>query len=228
MPGWTEDDGARIAALELVLQPGWKTYWRSPGNSGIPPHFDWSGSVNIGDVDYLWPAPEVINSGGERTLGYHDRLILPMRIAPLQDDQPVQLTAQIAFGLCKNICVPAEISVQAPAPQDQPDPAIMAALDRVPRANDGQLDCFVSEIADGMRLTMAIPETGGPAAMELDSSPEIWVSPVEIAEGAATAEFVPPSGQPFDLDQSDLVLTLLGAEGAVEYRGCRLVDGPIN
>ena len=61
---------------------GWKTYWRMPGDAGIPPQFDWSGSQNVKSVEVLWPAPQrFIDSGGE-TVGYKDRVVFPLRIVP--------------------------------------------------------------------------------------------------------------------------------------------------
>ncbi|MFD2440837.1 protein-disulfide reductase DsbD domain-containing protein [Paracoccus kondratievae] len=82
MPGWVTPEGNRITALHLRLEPGWKTYWRSPGDAGVPPRFDWAGSQNLGEVRLLWPRPEVIESEGERTLGYREELILPIEITP--------------------------------------------------------------------------------------------------------------------------------------------------
>ena len=68
-PGWTTPDGTRIAALHLVLAPGWKTYWRSPGDAGIPPEFDWKGSRNLGSVTFRCPRQEIYERNGCSTLG---------------------------------------------------------------------------------------------------------------------------------------------------------------
>ncbi|WP_295171235.1 protein-disulfide reductase DsbD domain-containing protein, partial [uncultured Paracoccus sp.] len=76
LPGWTEPGGARILALELLLEPGWKTYWRSPGDTGLPPQLDWAGSRNLSHVTLHWPAPQAIRSGETLEMGYHDRLVL--------------------------------------------------------------------------------------------------------------------------------------------------------
>src|SRR6056297_1113481 len=69
LPGWTTGAGTRMAALRLTLAPGWKTYWRAPGDAGIPPAFDWSGSRNLKGVAFHWPAPDVFQSYGIRTIG---------------------------------------------------------------------------------------------------------------------------------------------------------------
>ncbi len=128
LPGWITPEGDRMTALQVELEPGWKTYWRSPGDAGIPPHFDWQGGGNLGQVQLFWPRPEVIESGGERTLGYHDRMLLPIRIAPAAPGQPVEPRAVIDLGICLDICVPVQVSLQAGPPGPGPDPQIQAAL----------------------------------------------------------------------------------------------------
>ena len=71
------------AGIEIKLDPGWKTYWRDPGNSGVPPTFDFSGSGNVKSVTVLWPAPERFSDGaGGNSIGYVDHVILPLQIAP--------------------------------------------------------------------------------------------------------------------------------------------------
>ena len=80
--------GTYMGALRLTLQTGWKTYWRSPGDAGIPPSFDWRGSRNIGSLAIIWPTPEVTMTSGYQTIGYHDQLVLPIEITPNTSNQP--------------------------------------------------------------------------------------------------------------------------------------------
>ncbi|MFD1796668.1 hypothetical protein FQV27_12965 [Paracoccus aurantiacus] len=221
LPGWTDQNGGRVAALELVLEPGWKTYWRSPGDAGLPPEFDWQGS-NMGDVVFHWPAPEVFLSDGMRTLGYHDRLVLPFTIAPRDAQKPVGLSAHISFGLCEKVCVPASIDLVADAAGTARDPQIEAAMKLVPALSTQKPACEIGEIEDGMTVTLSLPEPGADVAIEHSADPKIWVSAPEIsADGTeATADFVTPEGKPFALDPDAVVLTVLGKDGAAEYRGC--------
>lgn len=228
MPGWTTAEGHRMTALRLELEPGWKTYWRSPGDAGVPPRFDWQGSQNLGTARVLWPRPEVIDSGGERTLGYHDRLVLPIEITPADPGQPIEPRVVVDFGLCLDICVPAQVVLTAPPPGDAPDPAIQAALARQPRVSDQQPDCRVQPIKDGMQVTATLPEAestrGEDVAMEL-ADEDIWVSaPQTSSTGGrmvAQADFVAASGKPFPLDPAALRLTLIGTDDAVEFTGCQ-------
>lgn len=227
LPGWTDPQGHRIAALELRLEPGWKTYWRSPGDSGIPPSFDWQDAGNIGEVSFLWPAPELIDSGGSLSFGFHDRLILPFRITPENPDLPVDLAATVDFGLCENICIPAHLVLQAPPATDQPDPLIEAALAQQPADSASQPHCEVSDISDGLSLQLTLAEAGWVKAMavELPTRPEVWISVPDLSSAggdhlSASAELVQPDGKPFDLDRADLVFTLIGDRPAVQMRGC--------
>lgn len=227
LPGWVTPEGTRMTALALRLEPGWKTYWRMPGDSGIPPRFDWPAQV---EAAYVWPAPEVIDSGGVRSFGYHDALLLPVELTG--DGAAGPLEVDVSLGLCETVCVPADLALTAPAAGSVPDPAIEAALAAVPKRGAVQPDCTVTEIADGVRVAASLPHDGADApdaAMELDAAggepAQVWVSAPEVALAAgrltATADFVPPSGKPFPLDPARLRLTLIGEDGAVEVSGCR-------
>ena len=85
LSGWQQADGSHLAGLELRLAKGWKTYWRSPGDAGVPPLFSWDGSGNVASVDVIWPRPEVFYQNGLRSIGYSDHVVLPLRIQPKGD-----------------------------------------------------------------------------------------------------------------------------------------------
>jgi DsbC/DsbD-like thiol-disulfide interchange protein len=234
LPGWREPGGRHIAALHLTLAPGWKTYWRSPGDAGIPPAFDWAGSRNVGEVQPMWPAPEVFLTNGLQSVGYHDELILPLAVTPRDPQAPLRLAATIGLGICKDICLPAEITVSADlvAP-GAPHAGIRAALDARPataaEAGVGEVRCAVEPIADGLRLTahLALPRgaAGGDETVVFEAgAPGIWVAEATAErQGSrlvAVTEMVGATGQPFALDRSALVITVIGGGGAVEIRGC--------
>lgn len=227
LPGWTDPTGARILALELVLEPGWKTYWRSPGDTGLPPHLDWTGSGNLDHVTLHWPAPQAIRSGDVLEMGYHDHLVLPLTAHPVDPGQPVDIRARIDLGLCKDICVPAGLDLTAPPVGDAPDPRITDALALAPERRDDSPACHVTPLADGMRVAMDLPRQGATlAAIELTDSPDVWVSGADITDGPtgpqAVVEMVGPTGAPFDLDRQALRLTVIPADDgpATESTGC--------
>lgn len=232
LPGWKEADGRYMAAVSLTLAPGWKTYWRSPGDAGIPPSFDWSGSQNLGSVRIHWPAPEVIVQNGMKSIGYLDALTLPVEVTPLDPGKPVLLALNMALGVCHDICMPAELTLEAelsgPGARDS---AIAAALAEAPltgsEAGVTGVSCAVEPIDDGLRVTarLDLPPQGGDETVVFETGePEIWVSDATAdREGPAlkaVADLVPPAGKPFALNPSDLVVTVLAQGRAVEIRGC--------
>ncbi len=100
------DGGAFLAGVELALAPGWKTYWRRPGDSGIAPEFDWSGSENVATVELRWPAPERFDDPGDTTFGYRSGLVWPLRVVPENPAMPVVLNLSMHFGICADLCIP--------------------------------------------------------------------------------------------------------------------------
>jgi DsbC/DsbD-like thiol-disulfide interchange protein len=95
------------AGIEMELQPGWKTYWRYPGDSGVPPRFVFAGSRNVKTVKLLWPAPQRFVEAGSNSIGYHERVIFPLHVVPNDPARPVILQADVHYAVCKNLCVPA-------------------------------------------------------------------------------------------------------------------------
>src|SRR5690242_5325782 len=130
-----------LGGIAVQLQGGWHTYWRNPGDSGVPPRFDFSKSDNVEAVTVLWPAPQKFDDGaGGVSLGYHNQLVLPLRIVPKTVDKPVTLRAAINYAVCAKLCIPvdatAELTFSSVASTE--DSALFAALDTVPKpANVG-------------------------------------------------------------------------------------------
>lgn len=99
------------AGIDIGLAPGWKTYWRMPGDAGVPPQFEWAGSENIASIGVLWPAPHRFAESDGDTVGYKERVIFPVHILPERAHNPVRLRLQAFFGVCSDICIP--VSEQA-------------------------------------------------------------------------------------------------------------------
>jgi DsbC/DsbD-like thiol-disulfide interchange protein len=127
-----------LAGVEIVLADGWKTYWRFPGDSGVPPVFHWSGSLNLASVKVLYPAPSRLTDAGGDVIGYRHQVIFPVELSPLDAKKPIELKLTIEFGICKDICIPAEANMALTIPPSAAgaSDALVAALDRVPRAPD--------------------------------------------------------------------------------------------
>src|SRR3954454_25111888 len=102
-----------LGGVAIQLEPGWKTYWRTPGDSGVPPRFDFSKSENVEAVTVLWPAPKKFDDGaGGTALGYKQQLVLPLRIVAKNADKPVMLRAGINYAVCDKICIPVEAQAE--------------------------------------------------------------------------------------------------------------------
>lgn len=104
----THADGARLyrAGVEIRLAPGWKTYWRYPGDAGIPPSFDFAGSENVKSVAVLWPAPRKIADSEGVTIGYKTNVVLPLHVVPADAGKPVALRMTLDYAICERLCVP--------------------------------------------------------------------------------------------------------------------------
>jgi len=98
----------RRAGIEIRLAPGWKTYWRYPGDSGIPPRFDFSQSKNVKSVTVRYPAPHRLTDESGTSIGYKHGVVFPLDIVPQNAAQPVMLAVKADYAVCEKICIPAE------------------------------------------------------------------------------------------------------------------------
>jgi DsbC/DsbD-like thiol-disulfide interchange protein len=119
--------GIYDGGLDIRLDDGWKTYWRMPGDAGIPPQFNWSGSTNVKKVDVLWPAPQRFNDRGGETVGYKNRVVFPLRIEPIDAAADVKLELSLFFGVCEDVCIPANGELSAVSGQANPAAAALIA-----------------------------------------------------------------------------------------------------
>lgn len=232
LPGWETERGTRMVALHLRLAEGWKTYWRIPGEAGIAPRLDFSGSQNLADVRVHWPRPSVFDQSGYTSIGYLGELILPLELIPRRAGRPIALEGEISIGVCDDICVPADLRVQAALRgPGAPDPAIQRALARTAEpagvAGLSAARCALAPGRRGMDLTLraTLPRLGQGEHMviELPGS-GYWISDSRTwREGGdllAQARVRAPNGQPVTIDRSALSFTVLSGERMVEHRGC--------
>lgn len=233
LPGWRGADGHHVAGLELTLAEGWKTYWRSPGEAGVPPQFAWTGSRNLAGVRVVWPRPEVFELNGLRSIGYSDRVVLPLIVRPGAPGQPVALNATVQLGICEDVCVPMEVNIAATLPPQggRRDPAIAAAMAARPysasEARVSDVACDIAPGRNGLNLSVSVtmPPAGGKEVIVVESAdPSVWASDAATARqgGRVTGmtELMHASGGAFALDRSTLRITVLGRDHAVEIEGC--------
>ena len=122
------------AGVEIRLKSGWHTYWRYPGDAGVPPRFDFTGSQNVKAVDVLWPAPQPIPEHDLVTIGYTGDVIQPLAVVPENSARPVKLRLKLDYAVCETLCVPAEgkADLVLTGGSSSQDAALAAAETRVP------------------------------------------------------------------------------------------------
>jgi DsbC/DsbD-like thiol-disulfide interchange protein len=219
------------AGIEIKMQPGWKTYWRYPGDSGVPPHFDFSGSENLKTATVLYPAPHLFTDETGQSLGYKDRIIFPLVISPQQPGKPVRLRLKADYAVCEKLCVPAEGRAEltlTPGASSQ-DPALAAAEARVPKqVTAAQLGLTVRRTNNGTKPLVAV-DLGAPAGNPIDlfvegPTPQ-WALPIPKRSQTAPAgraqfsfelDGLPPGVDP--KGQVDLTFTVVTGERAVEVK----------
>ena len=219
------------AGIEIKMQPGWKTYWRYPGDSGVPPHFDFSGSENLKTATVLYPAPHLFTDETGQSLGYKDRIIFPLVISPQQPGKPVRLRLKADYAVCEKLCVPAEGRAEltlTPGASSQ-DSALAAAEARVPKqVTAAQLGLTVRRTNNGTKPLVAV-DLGAPAGNPIDlfvegPTPQ-WALPIPKRSQTAPAgraqfsfelDGLPPGVDP--KGQVDLTFTVVTGERAVEVK----------
>ena len=102
--------------LQFRMKPGWKLYWRSPGDAGFPPRPIWSGSENISDVHIDWPAPTRFSISELETLGYTEEVVLPLTARLERSGAPTTVRTKVDYLTCKDICIPYQASAELRLP----------------------------------------------------------------------------------------------------------------
>jgi DsbC/DsbD-like thiol-disulfide interchange protein len=220
------------AGIEIRLKNGWHTYWRYPGDAGVPPRFDFAGSQNVKSVEVLWPAPQRIPEQGLVTIGYTGDVILPLAIVPQNSGEPIKLRLKVDYAVCEMLCVPAEgkAELTLSGGLSSHDAALSAAEARLPhKAAVGEGSTLaiksVRREAAGSRARVFVDVAAPPAATVAlfaeGPTPE-WALPVPVAVDGA------PKGLQrfaFDLDGAPpgatydgaaIALTAVAGDAAIE------------
>lgn len=231
LSGWRLPNGNHMAAVRIALAPGWKTYWRAPGEGGVPTVISLSQAPGVTGMAIHWPRPQVFFANGMRSIGYRGDVILPVEFA-LSDSGTITVAGRIDLGVCLDVCMPVTLDLHGilPPVTDRVREIGRALSDRplsATEAGAGRATCAVEPIADGLRVsvTVDLPATGNDETLVLEHRhPDIWVSEaVTRRDGTtirATADVVPPDHGPFALNRADLRITVIGSRMAVELDGC--------
>lgn len=226
-------DGARLLAfVEIGMPAGWKTYWRNPGDAGgLPPVFNWSKSENLASATVLYPAPKRMVDRSGNTIGYMDHVLFPVEISAKDEGKPIGLALTLAFGICKDICVPVDVELALevpPAAVDGAPPAALEALEQVPRREgerrpgDPHLSRVEARLDDAnprLVLEADFPGDGKGADIFLEAPEGLYVPlPVKTLDrGGGHLTFEVDLGSDVDLAAlkgKTLTATLVGDNGA--------------
>jgi DsbC/DsbD-like thiol-disulfide interchange protein len=194
------------AGIEIKMQPGWHTYWRYPGDSGVPPRFSFAGSDNLASATVLFPAPHAFTDEAGTTIGYKGNVILPVSVVPRQKDKPVTLRAKIDYAVCEKLCVPAEARLELTlGPTSGADNAALAAAEaRVPQPVSAAAAGLTARRANDDRRKPLVfvdlaADTGQQVALFVEGPTPEWALPIpKPAQGA------PPGHQHFGFELDGL------------------------
>jgi DsbC/DsbD-like thiol-disulfide interchange protein len=220
------------AGVEIRLKSGWHTYWRYPGDAGVPPRFDFTGSQNVKAVDVLWPAPQPIPERDLVTIGYTGDVILPLAVVPENGAKPVTLRLKLDYAVCEALCVPAEAKAELvlTGGSSSHEAALAAAEARVPKKTvlgEGSTLAIKSvrrEDAAGRRrviVDVAAP-AGARVALFAEGPTPDWALPVPKAIDGAPAglqrfafalDGAPPGAT---YDRAPIALTAVAGNTAIE------------
>lgn len=233
LSGWRTSSGTHMTAIRMTLEPGWKTYWRAPGDAGIPPQFRWTGLQRSQQPNVHWPVPTVFLQNGLKSVGYENEVLIPIEVPTPGGPQDFRLQGEVQIGICEEICVPVmfPVDVMLRGSARTKDPNIQAALQSRPmspaEAGGDRVVCTVEQIADGLKLTarMDLPAMAASEHAVVEFADKtVWVSEATVTRSGgqlqAIVDMVPPNAQPFLLSRSDLTFTVLGDGRSVEFEGC--------
>jgi DsbC/DsbD-like thiol-disulfide interchange protein len=218
------------AAIQLRMDPGWKTYWRNPGDSGVPPTFDWSGSKNLKRAEVLYPAPHRFADANGTAIGYHGEVVFPVRITPEKAGAPVDLSVKFEYGLCKDLCIPNSVSLNVMLPPDLGEGDAMlietalgdvpqpAATDALPRI--ASVTANLDTPKPGLEIEALFPEGASRTDLFIDN-PDIAVpvpkalGPVEGGKQRFSVTFYSPE-EAAAIKGKPLRMVLVSDDGSTE------------
>ncbi|RAZ92821.1 hypothetical protein DPM33_02820 [Mesorhizobium hawassense] len=221
--GKPDEAGKIHGVLDIALKPGWKTYWRDPGDAGVPPQLDISGSTNVADAQLSFPPPQRHDDGYGKWAGYDRPVSLPVTFTLSSPGQPASIDANIFLGICETICIPVQTRLSVD-PGSDPDNATDAALVKTALAtlpSPARSDFGITvQSGDHETLVVQAQSPGDPESVDFFIAGErdyMFGAPVRSEKDGKLLFTVPildrPSATPTD---GGLYYTLTSAEGSVD------------
>jgi DsbC/DsbD-like thiol-disulfide interchange protein len=224
------------AGVEMKLLSGWHTYWRYPGDSGVPPRFDFSGSDNLKSAKVLYPAPQLHSDEAGQTIGYEGSVVFPVEVTPKDPGKPVALKLKVDYAVCEKLCVPAEGSASlalAPGASAQ-DATVKAAFAGVPQHVDAAASGLTAKRVGGGAKPLVMIDLPAPAnvpvSIFVEGPTAEWALPIpKAAQGAPAGrrhfsfelDGLPPGVDP---NKGPFELTFTVVEGQRAYEVTTRLD----
>ncbi|MAR05327.1 MAG: hypothetical protein CMK01_08535 [Planktomarina sp.] len=226
LQGWREDNGTHISGLEIILAPGWKTYWRYPGDTGIPPQFDFSNSYDLKVLRVMYPVPKFTWEDGFRSIGYHNSVIFPIIIQTNSAEVPT-LNGKVDLGICKDVCIPASFTFSSNLlPIYAKDHKIENSIRNLPERGREKITCYFTPVKDGLRISLSIPlldQEIQNVIIELENPNSSVETPKINRIGnqfKISANIITATGGPISVKRSEVVTTIFSDTVTSEFKGC--------
>ena len=234
LKGWRAENGTHISGLKITLSPGWKTYWKQPGETGLVPHFDWTGSKNVSAVKVLWPHPSIFDEDNFQSIGYKNKVILPIEFTPLNLSKVIKPKLKITLGVCEDLCVPISrvLRTKLRPSKTTIDQEIITYYNLLPKwvskAKIKHITCGVETRNNSLVFESNIEMVSKifnvkAVAIELNQS-KVWFD-IPIFRAINSSLQVIAEIQNFDegpliLDRSNIIITVLGDHKSIYFKGC--------
>lgn len=218
------DEAGRITGvLEIALEPGWKTYWRDPGDSGVPPQLEVTASTNVAAAQMSFPPPRRHDDGYGQWAGYDHPVSLPVTFTLAAPNDPALIEADVFLGICETICIPVRTKLIVD-PGTDPANADDAALVKAGVAalpGPEQSDFRVTPLAgEHETLVVEAAAPGDPASVDFFVAGEqnyMFGAPARKETNGKVSFSVPILDRPTTAPVGGgLHYTLTGATGSVE------------
>lgn len=221
-----------LGGLQIKLAPGWKTYWRSPGEGGLAPALNWDKSENVKSVTLDWPAPERHSAFDIDSFGYEAQVVFPLHIVPENVGKQVKLVLDLDLYVCSTVCVPAHyqnvrLNLRAGAPtQDRVVNTIHRFQKRVPVPAEKTGFNFTKAWVEGgaLHVRLATDEPLKDVDLFVENDQKVsFKKPIYARQGEGVYEFalLPSSAEKFaeaSWQDRPIEVTLTGVSPAVSAK----------
>lgn len=207
--------------IRIELAEGWKTYWRMPGDAGIPPLFGWNGgALGDGQIEVLYPLPGRYQDASGETVGYRDEVIFPVRLKQA-DALEVDLRLDLFFAVCREICIPAQSKADIKLGTAMRDPRGSALvgdwLGRIPVPGEVATAAEVTSEAGKPALRLRLKEPVRDIFVEADGG-AYFRAPVFTGDGREAMLPIDNVAEAAKLNSTALRLTFdIGGRGLEQY-----------